>query len=276
MNDIALTGIPRGGTTLACRLLAQCAGTLALAEPMRMDALPTRRDAAVDAVAAFFGDVRRQVREHGRAPAKLVEGGIGDNFFGEADRRGHRPLVAREGHVAFRAPPGGYTLAIKHNAGFLALLPELARRMPLVALVRHPLPVLASWQSVDLPVRDGHVPAGERFDAVLRARLQGIPDALSRQLVVLDWCFARIADGVPRGSVVTYEAMIASGGQRLYDACGIAGMARPLENRNASAHYRDRQPTRLAAALAEFGGSWSHFYDGADDAEALAHLQVTP
>lgn len=275
MNDIALTGIPRGGTTLACRLLAQCADTLALAEPMRMDALPAQPEAAVDAIAAFFGDVRRQIREHGRAPAKLIEGGIGDNFFGDADSRGHRPLVAREGHVAFQAPAAGYTLAIKHNAGFLALLPELAARMPVIALVRHPLPVLASWQTVDLPVREGHVPAGERFDAVLRARLQGIPDALTRQLVVLDWCYARIANGVPPGNVVTYEAMIASGGQRLYEACGIAGTPRPLEDRNASAHYRDRDPARLAAALAEFGGSWSRFYGGDDDAHALARLQVT-
>ena len=33
-NDLALTGIPRGGTTLACRLLGQATGCVALFEPI--------------------------------------------------------------------------------------------------------------------------------------------------------------------------------------------------------------------------------------------------
>ena len=58
-RDIALTGMPRSGTTLACAILSQCTNTVALSEAMDVGALPADdRAAAVDMVQAFFDDAR--------------------------------------------------------------------------------------------------------------------------------------------------------------------------------------------------------------------------
>lgn len=274
MNDIALTGVPRGGTTLACRLLGECRDTVALAEPIMIDTLPDGREAAVGAIRAFFAETRRELQASGRAPGKLVDGGIGDNFFADTRSGGRRQSMAHHGQLVFDPPPpAGFALAIKHNAGFTALLPELATAIPTIALVRHPLAVLASWQTVELPVGEGRIPAGERFDPILRARLRGMPDVLSRQLAVLDWFFARYAACAASLRILKYEDVVASGGLRLSEAAGVDGTARALQDRNASERYRACDPIRLADALAEFNGAWARFYSAQDDAVALQRLR---
>lgn len=276
MNEIALTGVPRGGTTLACRLLGECRDVVALAEPIEIDSLPSERRAAIASIQAFYAWTRRDLESTGRAPGKLIAGETGDNFFADADGNARRKPIAERGQLILNPPPPpGFALAIKHNAGFAALLPELANAIPTIALIRHPLPVLASWQTVELPVGDGRIPAGERFDPALHARLLSTPDVLSRQLVVLDWFFARFAESVPIPRIVKYEDMIASGGLRLFEAAGIAGTPRDLRDRNASALYRAQDPARLAAALRDFGGAWTGFYSAQDDAIALRRLQET-
>lgn len=273
MKDIALTGVPRGGTTLACKLLGECRETVALAEPIQIDAVPEGPEAALACVRDFFAGTRRDLEATGRAPGKLVAGGTAANFFGDEAGAGRRQSMAQSGELVFAPPPRpGFTLAIKHNAFFTALLPELATAMPTIALIRHPLPVLASWQTVELPVADGRLPAGERFDPGLRSRLRGVPDILGRQLHILDWVFARFASARASLAIVKYEDIVASQGQCLFEATGVQGTPRALEDQNASPLYHAAQPARLAAALADFGGAWNGFYSETDDARALQRM----
>lgn len=273
MNDIALTGVPRGGTTLACKLLGECRDTIALAEPIDVASLSEHPGAAAKQVRDFFTDTRRDLIATGRAPGKLVAGEPTANFFGDVSGAGRRRSVAQHGHLVLDPPPApGFTLVIKHNASFAALLPDLAAAIPTIALVRHPLPVLASWQTVELPVADGRIPAGERLDPALRARLGNVPDLLARQLLILDWFFARFATASPSLAIVKYEDVVASGGQSLFDAARVAGTPRELQDHNSSPLYRGTDPARLATALADFNGAWRTFYSAADDARALSRL----
>jgi hypothetical protein len=80
--DIVLTGIPRGGTTLACHLLGQAADTLALFEPMPVHLLPVAHDAALEEVVRFFSHVRKQALSQGRVPSKHRDGHVPDNPYG--------------------------------------------------------------------------------------------------------------------------------------------------------------------------------------------------
>lgn len=273
MNDIALTGVPRGGTTLACKLLGESQATIALPEPIDVDSLANDPQLATRQIGRFFADARRDLLATGRAPGKLVGGEVAANFFAGNAGPGRRQSVAQHGQLVFDPPPTpGFTLAIKHNACFTALLPGLADLMPVIALVRHPLPVLASWQTVELPVADGRIPGGERFDPELRARLEEAPDLLTRQLIVLDWFFARFASARASLKIVKYEDMVASGGQSLFDAARVEGTSRVLEDHNSSPLYRAVDPARLAGALAGFDGAWRHFYSATDDASALAGM----
>lgn len=264
-RDIALTGVPRGGTTLACRLLGQCERTVALFEPMQVLTLPCERSAALDAVQAYYREVRAQIAREGSAPSQQRDGDVPDNPFAEPDATGTRPPQASAGLL--RVDPGlaaDATLVIKHNAAFTALLPDLSQRLPTYAIVRNPLAVLASWQSVPLPVRDGRVPAGERFDHALARQLDASAEPLERQLIVLDWCFRQFAEHLPPNRVIRYEAMVASQGEALRAAVGVRGAAdAPLSERHprrlcGAAVLRD-----LSNALLARDGAWHHWYDPA-------------
>lgn len=269
-RTLLLTGIPRGGTTLACRLLGQAKDTVALFEPMDVASLPAAPAAAVDAIAAFAAAARAQLLAEGRAPSKQTGGQVPDNPFLAPDpATGERRLQATPGLLELPSPPlPGFTLAIKHNAAFTALLRELAARFEVLALVRHPLAVLASWHSVDLPVGAGRVPAGERLDPALAARLQAEPDRIARQLAILDWCFGRFA-ALPAARVLRYEDIVASGGECLYAAAGVAGTPQSLAGRNANPAYRRVDIDALAARLRAHDGPCWRWY-ARDSVEALA------
>lgn len=280
-SDIVLTGIPRGGTTLACRLLGEAADTLALFEPMPVDLLPTAPDAAVAEVARYFGQVRQRALTRGLAPSKHRGGRVPDNPYGErAGRDEARPWLVEQGEIEVGKPLSpDFRLVIKHNAAFSALLPALGNRFAVLGIVRNPLAVLASWHSVDLPVSHGRLPAGERLDPALAAALAAQPDCLRRQILILDWFFARLTRWVPPAALLRYEDVVATGGACLLDAVGAdasgEGSAR-LRNRNANAQYDVAGIRALVRALHEHAGASLQFYDAADiDALAARLIDAT-
>lgn len=274
-NDLALTGIPRGGTTLACRLAGLARDCVALFEPMDPETLPLQRKAAIDGIQAFFSDTRRRLEREGVAPSKQRDGQVPDNPYSAPDATGKRQWLVAPGLVEVPPPAPGFTLAVKHNASFTALLPELARRMRVVAVVRNPLAVLASWNTVELPVSGGRIPAGERFDAALAARLDGEPDRVQRQLIVLEWFFDRYRAAGDEITVVRYEDIVATGGQALYAAARLQGEGDgSLRGRNASAAYRGIDIAGMAAGLARAGGAWRHWYAQADIDAVAAGFEV--
>ncbi|MDZ4348797.1 MAG: hypothetical protein U1A22_04605 [Xanthomonadaceae bacterium] len=277
-RTLLLTGVPRGGTTLACRMLGQAADTVALFEPMSVDRLPADPDAACDAIREFATDARRSLLHDGTAPSKVQGGAVPDNPFGapEPGVGQRRLLVERARLVLDRPPAPGFTLVIKHNAAFTALLPRLTSHWPgrVLALVRQPLAVLASWQTVPVPVADGRVPAGERFDLELAGALMREPDRLRRQLIILDWCFRRYV-ALPASAVLRYEDIIATGGQALYRAAGVVGPHHALDPRNANPLYRQLDLESLAEALRRHDGAWRQWYDNRSIDATLAELRAT-
>lgn len=274
-RNVALTGVPRGGTTLACHLLHACIDTVALFEPMDVTALDVHVPRALDQIEAFYAETRRSLRTSGTAPSKHRDGIVPDNPFGERDAGGRRTLLVDHGQIALGRPVEDFTLVIKHNAAFCALLPELSARFNSFAIVRNPLAVLASWNTVDLPVGQGRLPAGERLDAALRRKLDEEPMRLERQLTVLRWFYRRFQMHLPPSRVLRYEDIVASGGEVLRHAAGLEGAARnDLSVRNSSALYR-QVPTELLAhaLLREVDAPWAGWYSHAsitDLASALA------
>lgn len=278
-RDIALTGVPRGGTTLACRLLGDCEDTVSLFEPMDVMALPAGDEAAaIDAVEAFYRACRERLAGDGRLPSKQRDGRVPDNPFGDRDADGRRALVAEAGWIHVEPRPGAdCTLVVKHNAAFAALLPGLARRVETVAVVRNPAAVLASWHSVALPVTDGRIPAGERLDAGLRHRLDALGEVVDRQLLLLEWFFARFAEHLPARQVVRYEDIVATGGSALIGMLGLVA-ARPatLASRNANPLYDAPRLRHALRALCNASGSWERWYPPSRVREAADKITAGP
>lgn len=269
-RDLVLTGVPRSGTTLCCHLLGRARRTVALFEPMEVHLLPREPAAAMAEIEAFFADSRASLTADGSAWSQQVGGRVPDNpFASHRGSDGKRRREAERGRIRLDAPaPAGFSLAIKHNAAFTALLPQLVERFDTCAVVRNPLAVLASWHSVELPVSQGRLPAGEHFDPDLARRLDAEPDRVSRQLLILDWLFERYARCLPPSRVLAYEEVVASGGAALATAFGLELAAQPLAERNASRLYPARVCEALAARLHEDRGAWRSRY-GDDDVAAL-------
>lgn len=272
MNDLALTGVPRGGTTLACRILGEATQTLALFEPMPVEHLDADHAVACDQIEAYFSQVRAQALREGRAPSRHQAGKVPDNPYGEGAPGQARPGLTILGEISVNKPlSADFRLVIKHNAAFLALAPELSQRMPMLGVVRNPLAVLASWHSVDLPVSHGRLPAGERLDPALADALASQPNTLRRQVIILDWCFERLMHWIKPSCLLRYEDIVESGGRTLLHAAGLPSeSAAELASRNANAQYDPALATSLHGALRAHGSAIMALYSAAE-LDALAN-----
>lgn len=264
-----LSGIPRSGSSLCCRLAGDLPDTVALSEPVRRDTFDkvgTRHEARAR-IEEFAAQARSRILVDRRAPSVQVDGRLDDNTVDSSPpQAGLRQRQGRQGEIEVHKPlSDNFTLLIKHNALFAALQSELAASFDCLALVRNPLAVLASWQTVNLPVHQGRIPAGEQFDGELQRVLAREPDVLRRQVAVLNWFFAAYRAHVSRENIIRYEDLVSSGGLVLFRLIGRAAAPPvPLENRNASLLYRGVALDTLMAALMQESGAWSEFYAAAD------------
>lgn len=272
VNDRLLMGVPRGGTTLACQLAGRAHNAISLFEPINVEALGSDHEMAIAAVGTFLTDTRQQLSRGGTAISKQRDGGVPDNPFGPPDASGQRQLSVALGPIGPANPLSeDFTLVVKHNAAFAALLPELTRVARCVAVVRHPVDVLASWASVPLPVREGWLPAGERFDPILARTLRSENGAAERQLIILNWFFDRFANHLTNDCVVRYEDIVASQGGVLWDALGVTAECVPsLQARGA--HGRLAAALPALALLRRGGGAWEQWYPRETLLDVLNHL----
>ncbi len=264
-----LSGLPRSGTSLCCRLVGDLPDSVALSEPMRQQAFAgaDHPDEACLRISDFARRARTRIPLERRAPSVQLDGRLDDDRVEAWDGAENlRRPQGGQGEIPVDKPlSGGFTLLIKHNALFAALLPGLARSTACLGLVRNPVAVLASWQTVDLPVNRGRIPAGERFDRQLHRALENEGNVLRRQIVLLNWFFDRFRTHLEPQSILRYEDVVASGGRALFDRLDRrdAGTV-TLENRNGNRAYAGAEIDALLAELAGDRGAWSAFYDLAD------------
>ena len=273
-----LTGISRGGTTLACQLLNRLPDVRALDEPMDPNQLvreATRDDGrSLDAariltgIEQFAEEQRRSILQRGVALSLNIEGGVlGARVSDTRDERGLRVPMGRRGEIPVDPPASpDFKLVIKHPVAFTALLPILRERFEVFAVVRNPLAVLASWESVPFAQREGRLGLRPQIAPEIAARLQETEDRLERQLMLLDWFFASYASTLPRERVLRYEDIVASGGAALAPlAAGAAGLRVGLESRNTALVYDRAHMRQLGSMLLDTDGArWLTYYTPAE------------
>lgn len=300
-RNVLVTGPSRSGTTLTCELLNRVPDVVALDEPMNARSLlgyevpdpstrrpapsvvrraasrlrnpgvpsPPRHPPDPAAVCAnidrFLSDARQSILARKVALSRNVGGQVvGKKVADEYGNEGVRLRLAEHGEIAVdKELSPHFVLAVKQTSGFIALLEALVQRFEVYALVRNPLAVITSWQTLPFHPHDGHVRLGEGIDWALRERLARLPDRIDRQFEILAWYFANIHEHVPAARVIRYEELVASGGRALAAISERAGELRvELENRNRDP--RRVQDPELVRALGErllaTDGPWWHFY----------------
>lgn len=268
-QNIILTGLPRGSTTLTCHLLNQVNNVVALHEPLEVGKfIGLSRAEILEGIDAFFAAARQSLLEDGVAPSKVEDGRVPDNPWSDSpEQSGLRGRRTSKGEIRIeRALAPDFRLVIKHPAMFTALLPDLVDRWRCFAVIRNPLGVLLSWASLpSLPVHKGRARMAEVYDDELRVALDAIPDVLERRLHLLNWAFARYRDTLPVHQVIRYEDTIATGGRSLVVVdSGAAALKQSLASKNTNPLYDRAVVESTAACLIERGGAYEHWYSRQD------------
>ena len=262
--SILLTGIPRSGTTLCCRLLNSHPDTIALHEPIKAEEFDESNEPE-SVISKWIEDARDQLILNRRIVSKQLDGSIPDNPVGTGDGVRLRTERVSLGELRVSKPlSNDLKLIVKHNALFTSLLPKLKEKLTVFAIVRNPLSLLASWMSVDLPVNQGRIPMGERFDPGLKMRLDTQGDVLERQLLILAWFYESFARNLERHQIFSYEDLIESDGYILSRMVGNAFQPVPLEAQHSNASLDSEQLLLLAKRLKEHPEVYSGFYSAND------------
>jgi hypothetical protein len=154
-----------------------------------------------------------------------------------------------------------FFLVVKQPALFSSLLPVLAQRFSCYAVVRNPLSVLASWNSVDHRVREGHSRGAELYDEVLRGELASTDDRVSRQLLLLSWWYERFYTTLDEEHIIRYEELVSSGGRALSAINPAAKtLNEPLSSQNFNALYDHGEMREIGKMLLGREGAYWHFY----------------
>ena len=268
-TNIVLTGLPRSGTTLTCHLLNKLPDTVALHEPIAPGKFADLEgeDAILDGVERFFQRMRRMALDRGEILSKHVDGEIPANSYRQVkSESGLRSPVAekgkKKGRIAVRKDLGrDFLLVIKSPAMFSALLPVLVKRFLAYAIIRNPLSILASWNSIDHALLNGHSPAAERYDERIRGELASITDGKERQLHLLSWWYERFYRELFDSSILRYEDIVGSGGKALSAITPVAkSLHEPLSSQNLNALYDRKEMRELGSRLLDRGGAYWRFY----------------
>lgn len=263
-----LTGIPRAGTTLTCKLLSEQEQVIGLNEPIRFRELQSLED-ALSRVHNCLTEFRGSLLREGVAPVRGIDGQITDNHFDQS-KSGHRKLVIQRSDTYFDKPLSpDFKLFVKHNAVFTLLLNELNACYPCYAMVRNPLALLGSWATVNVPVSRGKIRYLALLDPEAQSQLAQIEGLLNRQLFLLDYYF-KIYSSLPRCQVLRYEDLIASNGGLLSDVIGQPYIGKThLTGKNKSSVYPREQMLQMGAALLAQENHHCWAFYGRQEVEAL-------
>ena len=267
-NDALITGLPRAGTTLVVSLLNRLDDVVALHEPIEFMTGPLDRARIWDALLApFLESTRAQILATRRVRTRIIDAENDDNPYGnDRNEAGLRTSRARLDWVAIEKPlTPAFLLAVKHPMAFTATLDRLVDALPVYAVVRNPLALLASWTSVDAAFNLGRIPVAESLNAEIHGRLARLTDAVDRQLAILDWMFGQYARHLPSDRIIFYEDLVNSRGRALRVVAKAAEtLDVPLASRNDNALYGRSAMLRLADRLLCASGAMWDFYSPAD------------
>lgn len=255
--DILLTGIPRSGTTLACRLLSEISDVVALNEPMWPDQF-TNRTESIQEIHDTLHKLRASLITNGIGIARTTSGNITDNAYSET--KDGRKRVVERGPIHFEKKLSeDFKLILKHCAEFTLLIPELNESFNCYAIIRNPLALLGSWASVNVPVSRGKVAKSAKLLPAFHQQLEDIEGLLAKQLYILDWYFSQYTD-FPEDHIIKYEDIIATKGGALSTIVDQDVFDSTLKGRNTSPLYDPEFLVEASEALINSKGAYWSYY----------------
>lgn len=243
-KDLIVTGIPRGGTTLTAALIDSLNDTICLSEPNWQGKWFFKEKKArklVKLITEDFNVVREKIlKQESIIDKRNSDGTPVTNYFG-SQRKGpkqkNNPKLKRS--ITFPVKDENFTLGMKHNAHYTSILPELIQtdQFSIIAVMRHPVPTILSWLSLNLPISKGKLPAGEGVWTELREITDSNDQLLTKQVRIYDLFCQRYMELEKHIHLLKYEDIVKSP-SILEELTGqIYERELNLDNRNRSKIY---------------------------------------
>ena len=269
-RNIIITGIPRSGTTLTAALIDSLPNTVCLNEPAWQTA---KKHSSPQAFARWlaedFVEVRQKLLRGDPIPdSRSHEGLAVTNYYRPGNKINHgnktHPMENTYRIVPFTRPglTRDFTLAIKHNSPYLAVLKPLIdlECFTIIVIIRHPVEVIHSWRSLTLPVSEGKLPNAEPYWPQMAQLARTPMDLLEKQIRIYDLICKRIYHLCKDVHILTYEDLIQSP-HRLCEHIGVTGnMATNLIERKKNIHVPEAERELIVQALKKYGEYFVHFY----------------
>jgi hypothetical protein len=207
MHTVLLTGVPRGGTTLLAALVDSLDDTLCLSEPPEFWDIAGRSTTSAACAAEVIATIAsRRARLAAGEPVidhRLADGSPPTDYYPVDTERPALYEVASEWF------DDASLLGVKHNGVFTAILPELlAADLPVIAVVRDPLPTIRSWRANNLPIGHGQLDGKHLWPALVAAT--GGPAGPDRLARTYECIVARYVEHRDRlRALVRYEDLLA-------------------------------------------------------------------
>jgi FkbM family methyltransferase len=274
--NILITGLHRSGTTLVCRLLSSLNNVVALQEPMKVMKFANLDTLGINVyVQEFISKTRFELLHFHKTKTRYIKDSTTDNYFPDEPSFNRLRITKEEnGLVRFDKPlSNSFFLVIKHNAAFTALLDQLYPRFNCFAIIRNPLAIIASWQTVDMAVNKGRLPIAEALDKNFSKRLLIFKDIIDRQIYIINWFFENYISLLPSTNIIRYEDIISTNGKCLASIVPQAlALNENLYSKNTNPVYVNNNLPKIVAKILDSNGSWLKFYTKEDIGELAAKL----
>lgn len=211
MSDLLVTGIPRSGTTLVTAIIDGLEDSLALSEPdahTQFIGPSTSSAEYVEFIRDDLSEVRRAVlKGEPIVDRRSKTGAVTTNYF----KRVNGKIVnsSQTFNISRANLSPNFLLASKHNAHYTAVLPEILSliNIPVLAVIRHPVPTILSWRSLQLPISRGRLPAAEKYWDDLASWTRSDNDTLTIQVGIYELFCKRYLQYLDQIRLLRYEQL---------------------------------------------------------------------
>ncbi|MCE2926653.1 MAG: sulfotransferase [Rickettsiales bacterium] len=210
MKPWLITGIPRSGTTLLAALIDSMEDSVCLNEPLWQQDLAKTSSNADEFVHKLVSDCSQlRAKLHGGESLPDLRRSDGLPVTNYLNDRGE--VIVRPALFSRSGLSADFTLAVKHNGLYLGALPQLiaSGKFKIIALIRHPLDVLASWRASSLPVSRGELPAAAYFWPEMAALNRQDMALIDKQVQLLELLYRRIHQHEKELILLRYEELVA-------------------------------------------------------------------
>jgi len=219
-KNLVITGIPRSGTSYVCALLNGIENTVLVNEPI--EALQFLRNDSSHTLAEYYVRTRDSILKGIPIQNKIVDGKFIEDTHDADIRCDYTPEVK----------DASFVFGSKNTFVYLVGLEKIREQLPdavILACVRHPYDVIASWKRVNFPHLKNANPMffvdyASNQESKILARIGGVEEIETRYALLWDYLAQCIIRRVDNLVLLKYEEFVVDPARHLTAVYSVLGV----------------------------------------------------